>query len=97
MMEGKALLQYPLFVALTRPPMMLGVTQTFFILNFIPCFCFLILTKNLVLSLGVFLILHVVGVMGTSFDDHFFEVLLGRFDLSCPNKSIWGCHSYDPE
>jgi type IV secretory pathway VirB3-like protein len=97
MMENNQVLEYPLFVALTRPPMMLGVTQTFFVLNSIPCFCFLILTKNIVLSVGVFLILHVVGVIGCAKDDHFFEVLLGKLELACPNKTIWGCHSYDPE
>lgn len=88
---------YPLFVAMTRPPMMLGVTQTFFIINFVPCFCFLMVTKNILITTGLFLILHVIGVIGCARDSHYFEILIGKYENSCPNKKIWGCKSYDPE
>ena len=96
-MKENNLQTYPLFVAMTRPPMMLGVTQTFFVMNFVPCFCFLLISKSITISLGIFVILHVVGVLGCAKDNSFFEIFLGKYSFSCPNKQIWGCNSYDPE
>ena len=96
-METNKLNRYPLFVALTRPPMMLGVTLTFFSVNFVCCLCLAMMTKNLVITSGLALILHGVGIMGCKKDEYFFDILLGKLTLSCPNKNIWGCNSYDPE
>ena len=88
---------YSLFVALTRPPMMLGVTQTFFVLSFVPCFCFLLLSKNLIITFVAFFVLYLFGLLGCAKDDYFFEIFWGNLSLGCPNKKIWGCHSYDPQ
>ncbi len=88
---------YPLFVALTRQPMTMGVTQTFFVFNFMLCTIFFLMTMNIVIAGGIFFIAHSIGVMCCWKDECFFEILLGKFELTCPNRSLWGCNSYDPE
>lgn len=95
-MTKQSLHRYPLFVAMTRQPMMMGVTQTFFVLNIVPSLCVFLITKNVIFSIGLFLILHVVGVIGCAKDERFFDILRGKLALSCPNRKIWGCNSYDP-
>ena len=76
--------------------MTMGVTQTFFVLNFVPCMVIFLASMNVVFAGGLFIGLHVVGVICCSKDDRYFDVLLGYFELACPNKKIWGCNSYDP-
>jgi type IV secretion system protein VirB3 len=97
---------YPLFVALTRPPMVMGVTQTFFILN---------LMLSLILFLGglkmvpfavlpifalslllLFFGLHLTGAMCCKKEPYFFELWSGKLELICPNRLLWKCNSYDP-
>jgi type IV secretion system protein VirB3 len=95
-MEIEKLNHYPLFVALTRPPMVFGVTLTFFCINFVCSICFALMTKNIVITGGLGLLLHMVGLMGCKKDNHFFEVVLGKLKLACPNRKTWGCNSYDP-
>jgi type IV secretory pathway VirB3-like protein len=87
---------YPLFLGLTRPPMTMGVTQTFFVLNFIPCMIVFLLTMNLLIASGIFIIMHLFGVACCWKDERFFDILLGKFELICPNKRLWRCNSYDP-
>ncbi|CAM4400629.1 MAG: hypothetical protein LEGION0398_MBIBDBAK_00234 [Legionellaceae bacterium] len=94
---------YPLFVGLTRTPMLMGVTQLYFVYNLGGCAILLLALLN-ALSPGIlfggvislFLGLHVVGLIGCSRDPRFFEILLGKFELSCPNNRYWGCNSYAP-
>lgn len=94
--EQNELHQYPLFVALTRAPMIMGVTLTFFVLSLVPCMILFLITKNIIVAGGIFLLLYVVGVVFCHHDEHFFEILLGKLELSCPNRKLWGCNSYDP-
>lgn len=95
-MEQEELRIYPLFVALTRKPMTWGVTQTFFVLNIMPCTILFLITKNILLALGLFGIFHVFGMICCWQDENFFEIILGKLELSCPNRRLWGCNSYDP-
>lgn len=88
---------YPLFVALTRTPMLMGVSQTFLVLSFIPCFLFLLITKAVVTSVVCFFVLYVAGVIGCLKDERFFDLLLGNLQLGCPNRHYWGCNSYDSQ
>lgn len=88
---------YPLFVALTRTPMMMGVTQTFFVLNLVTSMSLLFISKNLIISGSILIVLHVIGQIGCKKEEKFFEILLGTLELQCPNKKLWGCNSYDPE
>lgn len=88
---------YPLFIALTRQPMTMGVTQSFFVLNFMLCTIVFLISMNPIITAGLFFIAHAIGVACCWKDECFFEIALGRFELICPNRSIWGCNSYDPE
>ena len=88
---------YPLFVALTRQPMTMGVTQTFFVLNFMLCTILFLATMNVVIAVGLFFTAHAIGVMCCWKDECYFETLLGKFELTCPNRSHWGCNTYDPQ
>jgi type IV secretory pathway VirB3-like protein len=96
-MQAQELRVYPLFVALTRAPMTMGVTQTFFVLNFVPCMVLFLATMNIILAAGIFIVLHLFGMVCCWKDEQFFEILLGKFELICPNRRRWGCNSYDPE
>jgi len=97
---------YPLFVALTRPPMLVGVTQTFFVFNLMGCVIlflgslafidFSTLPFVFISLLGIFIVLHTVGVIGCKQDPLFFDLWLGKFELPCPNRKLWKCNSYDP-
>lgn len=87
---------YPLFVGLTRPPMFFGVTQTFFIFNFIPCMCFFMLSKEIILAAACFMLSHIVGLICCWQDPNIFNILAGKLSLPCRNLSYWGCNSYDP-
>lgn len=88
---------YPVFVALTRQPMTMGVTQTFFVLNFMLSTILFLTTMNLIVGVGFFAIFHAFGVLCCWKDECFFEILIGKFELACPNRTFWGCNSYDPE
>jgi type IV secretory pathway VirB3-like protein len=94
---------YPLFVGLTRTPMLMGVTQTYFALNLGGCGIVALAMLHLlptlplfIMVIGVFLLLHVIGLIGCSSDERFFEVLSGKWELACRNNLYWGCNSYDP-
>lgn len=95
-MTKQTLKFYPLFLGLTRPPMTWGVTQTFFVLNVGACLILLLVAKNILLAGGLFLILHGFGMACCWKDEAFFEILLGKCELRCPNRKLWGCNSYDP-
>jgi type IV secretory pathway VirB3-like protein len=88
---------YPLFLALTRQPMTMGVTQNFFVINFMLCTILFLVSMNLVIAVGLFFILHSIGVICCRQDEAYFEITLGKLELPCPNRSLWGCNSYDPE
>jgi type IV secretory pathway VirB3-like protein len=96
-MQQTELRSYPLFLALTRAPMTMGVTQTFFVINFVPCMVLFLVTMNILLAIGIFAIFHVFGMVCCWKDERFFEILLGKFEFICPNRSYWGCNSYDPQ
>ncbi len=95
-MLEKPLNTYPLFVGLTRPPMYLGVTQTFFLFNALPCFIFFILSMKIIIAGLCFALLHLVGMVLCWDEPNFFNILVGKFSLSNHNQSFWGCNSYDP-
>lgn len=94
-MKKQELRTYPLFMALTRQPMLLGVTQTFFVISFIPCMVLFLVSMNILIAGGFFVILHLVGMACCWKDECFFDILLGKFELTCPNRRYWGCNSYD--
>ena len=81
MTQETSLSVIPLFVGLTRPPMFFGVTQTFFMMNFIPCVCFFILTMDIVLAGVCFIIFHLIGLVCCWNDPNTFNILAGKLNL----------------
>ena len=86
----------PLFVGLTRPPMMLGVTMDYLGISIMISLCGFILFSS-PLYLLLLLPLYVVGVIACAIDNNIFRILFKNIEcLNVPNKRIWGCQSYEP-
>lgn len=86
----------PLFVGLTRPAMLFGVTQTFWVLSGLPCLMLFIITMKPLLALGIYLSAYTIGLIGCWHDPFIFSIWLGKLERVCPNRRYWGCNSYDP-
>jgi len=87
----------PVFLGLTRPAMLFGVTQTFFVINAAVCMiAFLGTGSFLPLFVGAPL-LHGVGTLVCLRDARTFDIwfVKARF-LKCLNRSYWRANSYDP-
>ena len=87
----------PVVGGLTRPPMMLGVPYTYFVLELTFVMLLFVNAKSLLLLLlGV--PLHAAGCVFTARDARFIDILLVRFGR-CPmtrNRGFWGGTSYMP-
>lgn len=95
--EDEALETSPLFGALTRAPMTMGVTLEYHALNLmISVICFIGLGS--LFYLGLFVPLHLFGWAVCSYDPQFFAVLQKKllYLPNLPNHSIWGVRSYEP-
>lgn len=89
------LVRDPLFVALTRPQMLAGVTYSFCILNLVICTeAFLIFRSAWVLGLA--LVVHGAGWLACLKEPRIFDLWLVRVSR-CPrvrNYRFWRCNSY---
>ncbi len=96
MSKDTDLIVAPLFVALTRPPMFMGVTLEYFaIAGMVAMGLFIGLGNPLYLM--AYLPLHVLGWLVCHYDPNGFRVLLTSLEcLPVPNRRYWGCQSYDP-
>ncbi len=86
-----------LFVALTRPQMLLGVTFGFVIANaIITTELFLLFRSAWVLVAAV--VVHAVGWLACLRDPHVFEIWLkkNRHCPRVPNYLVWQCNSCRP-
>ena len=84
-----------LFVALTRPQMLLGVSFTYLIVNGIVTTELFLLFKS-IWVLAVAMVVHLIGWLGSIRDPRFFDLWLVKVQR-CPrvrNFRIWGCNSY---
>jgi len=85
-----------LFVGLTRPPMMFGVTLDYLGISVMSVMCAFILFSS-PLYLLLYLPLHVVGSIACSIDHNIFRLFFKKLEcLNVPNKRIWGSQSYEP-
>ena len=92
----EALMVNPLFVGLTRPPMMLGVTMDYLGISVMVALCGFILFSTPLCLLAYFP-LHGIGVIACAIDPHIFRLLFKKWNcLNVPNKRLWGCQSYEP-
>ena len=90
------LLISPLFVALTKPAMIMGVTLDYFGICAMIALCGFIVTSS-ALYLLLYIPLHILGVIGCMIDHNIFRLVMKKSEcLPVENKSIWGCQSYEP-
>lgn len=86
-----------LFVALTRPQMLLGVSYSYAICNAIITTELFLLFKSPWVLLAA-LIVHLIGWLACLRDPHFLDLWLVKI-RRCPrvrNYRIWHCNSYRP-
>jgi type IV secretion system protein VirB3 len=87
----------PVFGALTRPQMFAGVTYNYFVLNAIATVEVFLVSKSF-WSLGLALVLHVIGYLGCLREPRYFDLWQVRIG-HCPrvrNAAFWRCNSYAP-
>ena len=86
-----------LFLALTRPAMVWGVTMEVFYINMIVALCTFVLTKNIVFGL-IWVPLHLTCVVLCRMDQRFFNIFLCNVRLGkARNLRIWNGVSYEPD
>ena len=86
----------PLFLGLTRPPMMFGVTLDYLGISVMIALCGFILFSS-PLYLLLYMPLHVMGAIACAIDHNIFRLMFKKLEcLNVPNKKIWGCQSYEP-
>lgn len=87
----------PVFLAMTRPPMVMGVTYTFFVINgTLTTMAFLAANNLLAFALGI--PVHLLGVVACLRDPRIFEVWRVRL-LKTPvtrNRRYWHANGYRP-
>lgn len=87
-----------LAVALTRPPMFMGVNLRLFFGNLILC-TLVCIDAHTFMGIPLFILLHVCMVRFSVKDPNFFYIWLMSFVKTPPvlNKSFWGrTNSYEP-
>jgi type IV secretion system protein VirB3 len=96
MAEEAGLVADPLFVGLTRPPMLFGVSYNFVLMNGFVCLMGYITTSNFKFFLMMF-VLHGIGYYICSKEPLFIELFLVK-SQKCkkrPNSLFHGANSYD--
>ncbi|VAW00391.1 hypothetical protein MNBD_ALPHA06-1732 [hydrothermal vent metagenome] len=85
-----------LFIGMTRPPMIAGVTFLYMGLNAFGAFFAFLLTGNL-LYLLVFLPFHAIGYAICLKDPQLLDVMMKKVQKSTgvPNKAFWSGNSYE--
>ena len=93
----KETLTDPLFLGLTRPALVWGVPQPFFVLNaMVSMVAFLVSNSFLPLLLGG-PALHGLADLLCLKDIRIFDIWLTKAQfLRCRNRCYWGANSYDP-
>ena len=86
----------PLFIGMTRPPMIGGVTFLYMGLNAFGAFFAFLVTGNL-LFLLVFIPLHAVGYAICLKDPQMLDVMVKRVQktMGVSNRALWNGNSYD--
>ncbi len=87
----------PVFAALTRPQMIAGVTYPYAVLNLIITAEAFLISRSF-WSLGIAVVLHAIGYVGSLREPRFFDLWLTKL-RTCPrvkNFSFWQGNSYRP-
>lgn len=88
----------PLFLGMTRPPMLLGVTFNYFVINTMTSMITFLGTGELPWVL-IAIPFHIIGYLICLHDPNMFEVLAVKLlkMMQCLNRSFWGgLNSYCP-
>ncbi len=85
----------PLFVGLTRPTMIFGVSTQFALLNMLISVCFYIYSSSIKIIL-IALIIHGIGYYACFKEPKFVELYMNKFGKfnNCKNKIFYGANSY---
>ena len=92
----------PLFIGMTRPPMVIGVPMEFFGINFIifgiGMIIFTALSSKILFVICVTLPIHALGYIATEKDPHWMSVLVTKMNKCAPtrNRNYWRSNSYQP-
>jgi type IV secretion system protein VirB3 len=86
----------PLFVGLTRPTLIFGVSIQYAMLNMIISGIYFIQTSSIKI-IFVAIIVHIIGYILCFKEPRFMELYIMKFSNfnKCPNKSYYGANSYD--
>lgn len=86
----------PLFVGLTRPTLLFGVSQMFFIFNAMGCMGYYVMANDFK-AIGLLLVNHLVGYIVCAKEPLFIELFLLKTQKCniCKNKFYHGANSYD--
>ncbi len=85
----------PLFVAMTRPQMLGGVTYSFAVINAVLSLEFFLVTKSIWVLLFA-LVVHAAGYLACLKEPRIFDLWITRL-AHCPrvrNYKFWRCNSY---
>ena len=85
----------PLFVGLTRPTLIFGVSLPFGMLNMLISITLFIQTSSIKIIV-VALIVHIIGYIICFNEPLFMEIYLEKMKSfnKCPNKAYYGANSY---
>lgn len=97
MSDGKITID-PLFVGLTRPPMLGGVPQTYLVVNvMVGVLLFINLDAKLKSFIGM-IAAHIIGYLLAFKEPRFMDLFFVKTQKcnKCRNKMFHGANSYDP-
>jgi len=92
----------PLFIGMTRPPMVIGVPMEFFGISFIifgiGMIIFTALSSKVLFVICVTLPIHALGYIATEKDPHWMSVFVTKMNKCAPtrNRNYWRSNSYQP-
>jgi len=85
----------PIFKALSRPAMIMGVDYDYFFISGLIVMLVFIYSTNL-LAFTLFFPLHLVGWILCRIDPHIFKLISTRAAVGIvKNKGLWKCQSYE--
>ena len=96
-MQQESLFTHPVYQALTRPPMFLGITLDYLLCCAAITVC-LFISSNSAWYLLAYLPFHCVGWIGCRIDSNFFRVISKKtLCHRVKNFPVWGCQSYEAQ
>lgn len=90
-------LMSPVYLAITRPPLVWGVIHSYFYFNCISSLLLFLMHPS-VYSVFCFVMIHLAGTAMTIWDHNFPRIFLAyiKHCLECTHNTFWGSNSYDP-